>query len=62
MMEKRFGKALLQKMANKIMVSQMSGELTTGLSTQNFLKMSRKLSGKLEIKELMRVNKTTSIL
>ncbi|KAJ3257113.1 hypothetical protein HK103_004941 [Boothiomyces macroporosus] len=51
MMEKRFGKGLLQKMANKILVTQMSGELTTGLGTLQFLKYARKVSGKLELKE-----------
>ncbi|KAI8897387.1 hypothetical protein BC833DRAFT_49750 [Globomyces pollinis-pini] len=51
MMEKRFGKNLLSKLANKIMVTQMSGELTTGLGTLQFLKLARKVSGKLELKE-----------
>jgi hypothetical protein len=51
MMEKRFGKGLLSKLAGKIMMSQMSGELTAGLSTVDFLKLARKVSGKLEIKE-----------
>jgi len=51
MMEKRFGKGLLAKMASKIMMAQMSGELTAGLSTLEFLKTARKVSGKLEIKE-----------
>ena len=51
MMEKRFGKGLLSKLSSKIMMSQMSGELITGLSTTSFLKLSRKLSAKLEIKD-----------
>ncbi|KAH6585131.1 hypothetical protein BASA61_007054 [Batrachochytrium salamandrivorans] len=51
MLEKRMGKNLLQKIANKLMVSAMSGELPTGLSTTNFLKLVRKISGKLETKE-----------
>ncbi|KAL2915675.1 hypothetical protein HK105_204860 [Polyrhizophydium stewartii] len=51
MLEKRMGKGLLQKLATKLMVSAMSGELATGLSTTTFLKMVRKLSGKLETKE-----------
>ncbi|EGF82398.1 hypothetical protein BATDEDRAFT_86202 [Batrachochytrium dendrobatidis JAM81] len=51
MLEKRMGKNLLQKIANKLMVSAMSGELPTGLSTTHFLKMVRKISGKLETKE-----------
>lgn len=51
MMEQRFGKGLLQKVASKIMMTQMSGELGSGLSTILFLKLARKLSGKLEIKD-----------
>ncbi|KAI8929013.1 hypothetical protein BC831DRAFT_433969 [Entophlyctis helioformis] len=51
MLEKRMGKGLLQKLANKLMISAMSGELPTGLSTTSFLKMVRKTSGRLEIKE-----------
>ena len=51
MLEKRFGKGLLSKMANKITVSQMSGEMMTGLGTYDFLKIARNVSGKLEIKE-----------
>ncbi|KAJ3358055.1 hypothetical protein HDU91_005325, partial [Kappamyces sp. JEL0680] len=51
MMEQRFGKGLLQKVASKIMMTQMSGELSSGLGTIFFLKLARKLSGKLEIKE-----------
>lgn len=51
MMEQRFGKGLLQKVASKIMMTHMSGELGSGLGTAMFLKLARKLSGKLEIKE-----------
>eukprot|EP00842_Homolaphlyctis_polyrhiza_P005042 jgi/Hompol1/5539/HPOL_004519-RA len=51
MLEKRMGKNLLQKLANRMMLSAMSGEFPTGISTTSFLKMVRKLSGKLEIKE-----------
>lgn len=51
MLEKRMGKGLLQKIANKVMVSTMSGELPNGFSTLSFLKIARKISGKLEIKE-----------
>ena len=51
MMEKRFGKQLLAKLVSKFLMSQMSGELTMGLSTIEFLKTSRKISGHLEIKE-----------
>ena len=51
MMEKRFGKQLLAKLVSKFLMSQMSGELNMGLGTIDFLKMSRKISGHLEIKE-----------
>ena len=51
MLEKRMGKNLIQKIANKVMVNTMSGEFPTGLSTLGFLKIARKISGKIEIKE-----------
>lgn len=54
MMEKRFGGTkggLLSKIAGKIMMTAMSGELSGGLGTLFFLKLARKTSGKLEIKE-----------
>jgi aminopeptidase N len=51
MMEKRFCKGLLSKLASKIMMSQMSGELTSGISTIELLKTARKISGKLEVKD-----------
>ncbi len=51
MLEKRMGKGLLQKLANKFAVSSMSGELLTGLSTLAFLKIVKKITGKIEIKE-----------
>jgi hypothetical protein len=51
MMEQRFGKGLLQKLASKIMITQMSGELSSGLGTIFFLKLARKISGKLEVRE-----------
>ncbi|KAI9203514.1 uncharacterized protein BJ171DRAFT_509817 [Polychytrium aggregatum] len=50
MMDRRMGKGVLQKLINKLMISAMSGELTSGCSTHHFLKMARKLSGKLELK------------
>ncbi|KAI8903370.1 hypothetical protein EDD86DRAFT_195844 [Gorgonomyces haynaldii] len=51
MMEKRMGKGLIQKICNRIIVQTMSGELLNGLSTLTFLKVARKISGKIEIKE-----------
>ena len=51
MMEQRMGKGLMQKIANKLMVAAMSGELPNGLGTKFFLRLVGKISGKLEIKE-----------
>lgn len=51
MLDKRMGKGLTQKIASKIMVSSISGELTSGLTTLAFLKYARKISGKIETKE-----------
>jgi hypothetical protein len=51
MMETRFGKSLLNKLASKFLMLQMSGELNNGINTIEFLKTVRVVSGKLEIKE-----------
>lgn len=49
MLEKRMGKGLLQKVSSKIIMSTMAGDLAS-LSTLQFLKYARKISGKIEIK------------
>lgn len=46
MMEKYLGKNNMQKGINKVFVSAISGELTTGLATNYLLKLFKKLSGK----------------
>lgn len=51
MLERKLSKNLIQKLANKLMVSTMSGELNSGLSTAELLKLVRKISGRLEVKE-----------
>ncbi|TPX68903.1 hypothetical protein SpCBS45565_g02812 [Spizellomyces sp. 'palustris'] len=50
MLERRMGKGMLQKMVNKILLSAAAGELPNGLSTHHFLRVARKLTGKLELK------------
>ncbi|KAJ3208025.1 hypothetical protein HDU67_007077 [Dinochytrium kinnereticum] len=51
MLDRRMGKGFLQKSITKIMVSTMSGELQSGLSTQNWLKVCRKVSEKTELRQ-----------
>jgi hypothetical protein len=46
MLERFLGKNLLQRIINKLAVSAISGELTSGLSTHHFLRQLKKLSGK----------------
>lgn len=51
MLDRRLGKGVFQKIVNKLMVEAISGELPSGLSTQYFLKMTRKVSGgKIDVK------------
>ena len=50
MMERWLGKGLVQKTVNKFMVSAMSEELPVGMSTQHFLRVARKICGRVEIK------------
>jgi len=50
MLDRKMGKGHLQKVINKIMVSAISNDLTAGISTQFFLRLCRKVSGKVELK------------
>ncbi|KAJ3416032.1 hypothetical protein HDV05_003391 [Chytridiales sp. JEL 0842] len=45
MLDKRLSTNLFQKSINKILISSMSGELSQGLSTNNFWRVCRKVSG-----------------
>lgn len=49
MLEKRLGNGLLTKVCTKLLLSTMAGDLNS-LSTFQFLKMCRKVSGKIETK------------
>lgn len=46
MLERFLGKNFMQKVINKTLVSAISGELTSGISTHYFLKQLKKTSGK----------------
>jgi hypothetical protein len=50
MLDRRMGKGMVQKTINKILISAMSGELQQGLSTSNWFKLCRKVSGKLDLR------------
>jgi hypothetical protein len=49
MLEKRMGKGLLTKISTKLMLATLSGDLVS-LSTYQFLKFARKVSGRIETK------------
>ncbi|RKO92683.1 Bromodomain-containing protein [Blyttiomyces helicus] len=51
MLGTRMGKGLLQKAIGKLCLSALSGELPSGISTHHFLKVARKVSGKMELKQ-----------
>ncbi|KAI9090462.1 hypothetical protein DFS34DRAFT_637443 [Phlyctochytrium arcticum] len=50
MLRKRMGKGMLQKLLMKLLASAAAEELPNGLSTHHFLRLARKLTGKLELK------------
>lgn len=51
MLNKRLGKGILQKVITKITNSFDQGEIPYGLSTHHFLKLCRKLSKDIDLKE-----------
>ncbi|KAI3639534.1 hypothetical protein MIR68_002228 [Amoeboaphelidium protococcarum] len=46
MLGRNIGRTMLQKVVNRIMISAISGELAEGVSTQMFLRLVKKTSGK----------------
>ncbi|KAI8912322.1 hypothetical protein DFJ77DRAFT_511868 [Powellomyces hirtus] len=50
MLDRRMGKGMLRKVVNKLLQAAASGELPNGLSTHHFLRVARKMTGKLELK------------
>ncbi|KAJ3178561.1 hypothetical protein HDU85_005168 [Gaertneriomyces sp. JEL0708] len=50
MLETRVGKGSMRKVLNKILVTTKADELPNGLSTHQFIRTTRKLTGKLDLK------------
>ncbi|KAJ3159722.1 hypothetical protein HDU86_001372 [Geranomyces michiganensis] len=50
MLDRRMGKGMLRKVIGKLLYATASGELPNGLSTHHFLRLARKMTGKLELK------------
>lgn len=50
MLDIRMGNGMLRKVISKVLLSTANGELANGLSTHQFLKIARKMTGKLELK------------
>ncbi|KAJ3174070.1 hypothetical protein HDU88_000037 [Geranomyces variabilis] len=50
MLDRRMGKGMLRKVVGKLLHAMGSGELPNGLSTHHFLRLARKITGKLELK------------
>ncbi|KAJ3023761.1 hypothetical protein HKX48_001289 [Thoreauomyces humboldtii] len=50
MLDRRMGKGMMRKLLSTLLQSAAAGELPNGLSTHHFLRVAKKITGKLELK------------